>query len=63
MILLNGISYIAPKQLLYSNDDVTTVCGEIYGTWESGKVYFMTCDCEVPENKTLIIEPGVTVIA
>jgi hypothetical protein len=38
----------------------TTLCGEIWGTLEAG-VYLLTCDVEVPPDKTLTINPGVKI--
>ena len=61
--LENNLSYKSPKQILYTDDEVVSVCGDVSGVWEAGKTYLLTCKVTIPEGETLIIEEGVTVLA
>lgn len=61
--LLNDITHKSSKQLFYSNDDIITICGEVSGVWETGKTYYMTCNCSVLEDDTLMIKPGVKILS
>jgi len=61
--LENNINYTSPKHLYYSDDDIVTVCGNVSGTWLTGKTYLLNCSVTIPDGQTLIIEQGVKVVA
>ena len=59
----NNITYRSPKQFYYSDENINSVCGDVSGTWETGKTYLLTCSVTVREDDTLIIEEGVRILA
>jgi hypothetical protein len=63
ILLENGMEYISPKDLYYSDDIDYEVCGQVSGTWMAGKTYLLTCNVTIPYDSTLTIEEGVNVIA
>ena len=59
----NSAEYQFPNYFLYTDKNVTELCGEVGGTWESGQVYILKCNVSIPEDSTLIIEDGVQIMA
>ncbi|MCJ7449248.1 MAG: hypothetical protein MUO72_16355 [Bacteroidales bacterium] len=61
---LNEIIYYNSKEsFLYSDKELTELCGEISGTLNNSQNYLLTCPVTVPTDQTLIIEKGVLIIA
>lgn len=61
--LNDSIYYNFDESFLYSDKPLIELCGEISDTLFSSQTYLLTCPVTIPEHQTLIIEPGVLIIA
>jgi hypothetical protein len=61
--LNDSIYYNFSESFLYSDKPLTELCGEISDTLYNSQNYILTCPVIIPENQTLVIEPGVLIIA
>jgi hypothetical protein len=59
----DSIYYNFNESFLYYNKPLNELCGEISDTLFNSEIYLLTCPVTIPENQTLIIEPGVLIIA
>jgi len=59
----DSINYNFNETFLYSEKPLTELCGEISDTLFKSQTYLLTCPVTIPEDQTLIIEPGVLIIA
>ncbi len=63
IVLENDLKYKSPKSIFYSDDNIEVACGNVSGTWSSGKTYLLSCPVSILAGETLIIESGVKVAA
>jgi hypothetical protein len=61
--LNDSIYYTFNEAFLYSDKPMNELCGEISDTLHNSQTYLLTCPVIIPEDQTLVIEPGVTIIA
>ncbi len=61
--LNDSIYYNFIEYFLYFDKPLIELCGEISDTLFNSQTYLLTCPVTIPENQTLIIEPGVLIIA
>lgn len=61
--LNDSIYYTFNESFLYYNKPLIELCGEISDTLYNSQTYLLTCPVIIPEDQTLVIEPGVTIIA
>jgi hypothetical protein len=61
--LNDSIYYNFDESFLYSDKPLIELCGEISDTLFNSQTYLLTCPVTIPENQTLVIEPGVLIIA
>jgi len=59
----DSVYYNFNESFLYSDKPLTELCGEISDTLYNSQIYLLTCPNTIPEGQTLVIEPGVLIIA